>query len=141
MRVKICNCKYGVVFEGDVATIEAIEQDDKIRYIVKMFDGEERDFLATNKYTLVRIGDKEDSTKPEEWFLSTKGRPTTYDIAAYFESSRAKLIEMGADLDKISFYLPNNRGLFINKYGPMPLDEAQQMCYDYWFGEGKCNDA
>ena len=129
MNIKLCHCKQGLLFEGDIAKLEVIEQDSNVRFIITDWENKERDILADNKYTICRIGNKKDSQRPDGW-LSRSGKPTTYDLAVDFANARKKLIDMGVDIDKISFYLPETG--YMHKYGPMPLDEAQQICYEFW---------
>lgn len=130
MNIKLCHCKHGLLFEGDIAKLEVIEQDSNVRFIITDWENKERDILADNKYTVCRIGNKQDSQRPDGW-LSRNGKPTTYDLAVDYANARKKLIDMGVDIDKIRFYLPSETE-YMHMYGPMPLDEAQQICYEFW---------
>ena len=130
MRILIGHCKQGLLCDEEAAKIEIIEQDTKTRYIISLWDGSEKEILADNKYTVIKIGNKKDSQRPDGW-LSRSGKPTTYDIANNYPAAREKLINMGVDIDRISFFLPDASG-YMHMYGPMPLDEAQQICYEYW---------
>lgn len=134
MMVRIGHCKQGLQFEGDVAKIEVMEDIQKVAYILTDWDRSERIIYADKIYSVIRIGNKEFSSRLTGE-LSVDGKPTTYDLASDFENARAKLISMGVDIDRISFYLPDEHG-FIKRYGPMPLDEAQAICYEYWFRKG-----
>ena len=130
MNIRIGHCKQGILFSGDVAKLEIIEQDNKIRYILHDWDGTERDILAENQYTVLRIGNKKDSSRPNGW-LSSDGKPTTYDLEARFDEAVKTLKEAGVDTERISFYLPNKNG-WLQPYGPMPAEEARTICMEYW---------
>ena len=130
MRILIGHCKQGLLFDGEAGKIEIIEQDEHTRYIVTMWDGSEKEILAENKYAVIKIGNKKDSQRPDGW-LSRDGKPTTYDLAVDYANARKKLIDMGVDIDRISFFMPSETG-YMRMYGPMPLDEAQQICYEHW---------
>lgn len=133
MKIKICSSELGVLFDDEAAKIEAIEQDDKILFVITDWDGKEREILSHNIYTVVKLGEAKENRV--SGLLDTKGKPTSWDLASRYEDSIRILQEMGVDLEKLYFYLPREDG-FVELHGPMPAAEARDICRKYWRVEG-----
>ena len=119
----------GQVLDKDVAKIQIIERDENLLYVVTYWDGSEREIETDNIYTVLKVG----TVKPNrpKGMLSTRGFPTTYDLAARFDESVKILREAGVDTSKITFYLPDGNG-WQKLHGPMPVEEAKKICEEYW---------